>query len=760
MTVARGRALALGVVTAVGLALGFLPQLAGPSYELALAVGLVCPSIAATTAALSHRRRAPLSELFDAIHLGVTLALAALGAALVHGVRAGFCDLRAGLHLFALGPMAGIVLAAAWGFCAAELACALESRAAARRALGRRPRLLRIALGLAGPLGSASSSLALFYATPMVFAFDPFVGYFSGALYDTVLAYGQLTSYRAASLLTLTALYVAALHARRTTSGRLALVSLGRPGLAALFVVALAASVATVALGNELGHWQTRDTITRALGESTASESCVVLHEPALAEEAARVAKECSAHTRELSQWLGLAPGPRPPVTAFLFKSAEQKRFFMGAGHTSIAKPWRRELYLQTDETPHPVLRHELVHVLAAAHARGPFAVAGAIGGLVPNPGVIEGLAEAAAPRDDDLGVDEWSAAMRRIGVLPRLEHLFSLRFFAAASGASYTAAGSFLLHLRKLHGPVPLARLYRGESFEEIVGEGLGELEKRWWSELDGIRVTSAAIAEARLRFDRPGVLGRRCPHEVDRLLADAGGRTDAEPRRALEGFEKALALDAANVRALFGVAACHDRARRAELSEASLVSLAVNASVPEAAQLSAREKVGDLLLRRGERARAREVFAEVMARVGDEGRLRTLELKHAYADHDEARPALVALLIGTTHTGPDSAEALDRLALWRGHSASDGTPDYLIARQHFLARRYAFALEGLGDARLKGLSLPRVAAEAERLTIRAACALGEPATAEAAFARYERMPGLPRERLRAMRDLVGRCR
>ena len=41
--------------------------------------------------------------------------------------------------------------------------------------------------------------LAFFYRTPILFAYDPFVGYFSGALYDTVLDHDGLLAYRAAS---------------------------------------------------------------------------------------------------------------------------------------------------------------------------------------------------------------------------------------------------------------------------------------------------------------------------------------------------------------------------------------------------------------------------------------------------------------------------------------------------------------------------------------------------------------------------------
>ena len=71
-------------------------------------------------------------------------------------------------------------------------------------------------------------------------------------------------------------------------------------------------------------------------------------------------------------------------MTAFFFRDAADKKRLMGAGDTYIAKPWRREVYLQVAAYPHPVLGHELAHVIAGAFGQGPFHVAGPLGGLWP----------------------------------------------------------------------------------------------------------------------------------------------------------------------------------------------------------------------------------------------------------------------------------------------------------------------------------------------------------------------------------------
>ncbi|MFO0671405.1 MAG: hypothetical protein U0235_17530 [Polyangiaceae bacterium] len=101
-------------------------------------------------------------------------------------------------------------------------------------------------------------------------------------------------------------------------------------------------------------------------------------------------------------------PGASPRISS---ATPERRKRFMGAGDTYIAKPWRREVYLQVAAYPHPVLAHELAHVVAGSFEVGPFRVAGRYGGLLDQ-GMIEGVAVAAAPEHDVLSELEWSRAM------------------------------------------------------------------------------------------------------------------------------------------------------------------------------------------------------------------------------------------------------------------------------------------------------------------------------------------------------------
>src|SRR5438445_687581 len=80
------------------------------------------------------------------------------------------------------------------------------------------------AAAIAGPIGGVALSVYRFYTSPMIFAFDPFVGYFSGTLYDTLIEPGNaLLTYRLGSLATLVALALLASCTYRTVGGGLGL---------------------------------------------------------------------------------------------------------------------------------------------------------------------------------------------------------------------------------------------------------------------------------------------------------------------------------------------------------------------------------------------------------------------------------------------------------------------------------------------------------------------------------------------------------
>lgn len=742
-----------GAGLAFGAAGFFVPQLDGPNYEYALIAGLLLPTAAAITSALTTLKQCsqgryaqPLPTYRRGLRVGLTLALVVYAVSLMHGLRVGICSLFDGTMMFALGAAPGALLGGVWGGAVGLFA--------GRR---KRKRLAAIALAVAGPLSTALLQIAIFYTTPIVFAYDPFVGYFSGSVYDTLIDWDALIPYRLATLLSLYATYAAAAHLECLPSGGWRKRS-WRPALALTGIAAALVSLLTVVGGHRLGQWHSEATIRDELGGAITIGHCELVYDDGIdAQHARRTAQDCSGHITQLSAWLEIdAP---PTVTAYLFSGPDQKRRLMGAARTMIAKPWRNEIYLNDAEYPHPTLAHELIHALASVHGRGPFAIAGTVGGVVPNPGLVEGLAEAGAPRDGELTTEQWAAAMRRIEVLPPLQQLFALSFFSTNASTSYTAAGAFVGYVRDAYGMSTVVRWYGGASLEQLTGRGWATLEHDWHAHLEAIPLAPVALAQARARFDRPSVFGRRCPHDVDAMVAGAGSNlSSGHVDSALRGYEQALRLDRGNATALLGQARCHERLGDNRRAEQLLGELSQSETVTVYTREHALEELGDIALRGADVAAARAAYGRAIATSSSEDRLRTLAIKSYYADNPEARLALLALLVGTTPQGPDNKEALDRIGAWRA-SERDGTADYLFARQHLNNRNYALAAERLDRALERGFPLPRLTKESLRLRIVAACALGDAAVAHDRLRHYlERDDVAEPRRMLALR-LVDRC-
>lgn len=732
------------------LGIGFLPLMGGPRYEAALMAGLVLPSIAAVACAFDGARSGsrggapgappgppwgPLDALLRGLLAGFGHLLLLLLISLLHGLRAGVCEPEAGFVLLVLGPGAGALLGGLWG---AAVGTVLAGR--------RRYRLLAVLLGLSAPLAMVVVSLVRFVVSPMVFAFDPFVGYFAGPLYEVVeVPTERLLTYRAGTLATvLAALCGASLVERSAGSGE----TPGRRGDALRFrrpldrraVLGLALfgalSAGIAASGARLGHFSTDASIREALGGELAYGRCdVVYAESIRRQDVLRLARECDAHLAQIERFFE-AQGPER-VTVMLFAGAEQKGWLMGAASTYIAKPWRREVYLQPSGFPHPVLGHELVHVVAGSFGAGPFRIAGPLGGWIPDPGRIEGVAVAGAPRDDgSVDLEEWAAAMRRVELLPPLERVFRLSFLGESSARAYTVAGAFVAWLRAERGADVVRRWYGGESLEVLTGASLGELESRWHARLDAVVLSDTLLHEASARFERPAIFGRQCPHLVDRLYQRAEvwlGLQD--PSRARRTLDEVLALDPRHGGAALLRPACTLREGRIDEALHEYRALARDTARTSVERAHAWEGAGDAAFLLGDDQAAFDAYTTALDMTLGEHARRSLEVKRwALRAPARARRGIELLLVGPATTGPQWDLAAPVLGSWMQGGPENPMARYLIGK-NLLARGHYFTAAALLETSVGGqqeLPLESVRTEALRAAMIARCALFDPSGAQ----------------------------
>ncbi len=757
----RAEQIATGVAAGLAGASGFIPQFGGPGYESALAGGLILPSAAAlgTAVLVSRSQHTPLAALGRGVAFGAVLAVLGALIATLHGLRAGFCDAPLGYELWATGPGPGAVLGGAWGAAAGLSAARFRRRV-----------LAAVLLGLAGPLGSFSIGLGRFYTSPMVFGFDPFVGYFAGPLYDTVVDPGiRLLSYRIGSAASLLAVAVLAWHLRRTPRG-VALVWRAQPGVAVAGTVAAGLSLAITVSGARLGHFSTTASIEEALGRNLTLGRCRVVYSAGVPKpDAERVARECVGHLPEVERYLG-ARGPEQ-VTVYLFASDAEKGALMGATRTYIAKPWRAEVYVQAAGFPHPTLGHELAHVVSGSFGPGPFHVAGPLGGLIPDPGRIEGIAVAASPgEDDDFTLFEWSRALLDLNLLPEMQSVFRLGFLAKSSNAAYTVAGAFVSWFHDRHGAAALRGWYAGQSLEAVTGgQSLTDLDREFREFLRQIQLRPELMAMAKARFDRPSIFGRLCPRRVDRDLGLAEARLGAgDIRGAREAFQSLLELERDNTRARLGLAQCDLRDGALESAIARYQALATDPKLSVLERAAALEARGDVQVMAAQPALAVDAYAQVRKVDADEDRQRTLEVK-TLAAVSGPQAGLRKLLIGDPRRGASWDEAAPQL----GVESERGDPlaQYLLGRNLWNHGRPEAALVYLNAAldplpergRYGFTWPPSIAIVREALRLRVLIVCSDPELPRENLLddvkRLREDPGLPAAKRDALSRFVRRC-
>jgi Tfp pilus assembly protein PilF len=664
--------------------------------------------------------------------LGPPLLVITLNAA-----RVKVCDYPTGLAFYLLLPGLSVTCATAVG-----VAAGLATRRPARAT----------ALAVAVIVASLGLSLYGFYAAPPIFAFDPFGGWFPGALYDEdVTVHAPLLWARlyhlvgSAALLGLLGLFTDRHSLRlRLSSAR------HRP--AALGVVLLCTAAATVLgmLGPTLGYRQTAGTIARALGGRRETPHFVILY-PRTGEVARHldlIARDHEFRYAQLEATLGVRPAGR--ITSYVFASAGQKRALMGAARVYIAKPWRREIFIQHGRFPHGVLKHELAHVFAGAFGAPPLGIAMRWRGPWPevNGGLIEGVAEAAAwsPAGDRLTDHEWARALEELRLAPPLRQVFGLGFFTAAAPRGYAIAGSFCRHLLEAHGAPRLAALYRnGGDFAAAYGRPLAALEADWRAMLARRPLDPADLEVARDRFQRPAIFHVPCAHTV------AVRRRDAEallrqgaPAEAARELAAACRDDPDDPEGHLDLAAAQEQSDDPGAARQTLTALLAR-RLAATTRARALVQLAQLELRAGDETRARASLEEAGALATEEGTARTTRaLLTALRDPRLGPPLRQAFL----PEEPGRADAA--LMMLRFRDAVDAAPDdglgpYLLGRQLYLRDRPRDALPYLERAAARPLPDERFRRENQRLIGLSAYLAGDRPRARTAFERLRHAPETP---------------
>jgi tetratricopeptide (TPR) repeat protein len=470
--------------------------------------------------------------------------------------------------------------------------------------------------------------------------------------------------------------------------------------------------------GHALGHVTSRDFVMHKLGLVVESKHChTVVPRELPQREAARLAEDCEFRIAQLERALGVRE--HEVITAFFFRSPQEKRALMGAMRVYIAKPWRREVYLQLGEYPHPVLPHELAHVVARHTASGMFGVPGKLGGLIPEPTLVEGTAVALEPVPrDELTPHQWARAAHQAEIAPPLSNLLGPSFFGTNQHLAYTLAGSFLRFVLDTRGAEALRAVYRSGSVEQALNKPFAELEREWRTYLESIPLPAPAAALAKQRFERAGVFSQVCPHAIERLEGELGAALSAgDLERAVGKCREVLAIDPRNTATRATLAGALARAGQEPEAESELARLRRPPEAPRPTIARAETSLADAAFLRGDFAAAEQSYRKLLNEPQSEGDLRQLEVKLlALEAGDPTRTLIGELLIGRVGQSLDPRAAMHLIHALGPHR-EDGLAAYLEARQLQAAGRSDLALPLARKARTRGLSTRRLRVEAMRM-------------------------------------------
>lgn len=511
------------------------------SLVLALLMGAALPHIAAARVADfrrfgQSRRRSPLAyvaSLYGQIVLGGALVLfVPLGVFLVRGTWVPHCDLSQGLLWYLLLPGITLLYAAAIGL--------FFSLSTVRVWTGTTTSYVFI-------VATIAVAVRHFIAEPPVFLFNGVFGYIPGPIYDEMITITAPVFWARIGTLAWTALFLSLaatmLDVRRLRLDPLQVLEFDysfenlfpRTGIlfAALTILILHGA------RQELGTSPDATFIQKSLGGRVESDHFVIYYDRNVTpdDEVDRLVEDHEFRLAEILHTLGWTDLPDDEkLASYVYPNADVKKALMGARGTSFADPFNRAMHLNRAAFPHPVLKHEMVHVVTADAA--------GILGFNPRIGIHEGLAVAVDWEQERLTPDQWAAVMKATNLLPDVGAMTSsLRFWSQPASRAYLAAGSFVRYLMDTYGPDTFIAYFGDNRAETHFGRPIAELADAWRAGLDTVFVSSADSALAMARLERGAIFDRTCPRQAAETADMAWTAYRAgEHRAAMAGFDRLL--------------------------------------------------------------------------------------------------------------------------------------------------------------------------------------------------------------------------
>jgi hypothetical protein len=339
------------------------------------------------------------------------------------------------------------------------------------------------------------------YFNPQIYFYNPLVGFYPGTIYDERLSVTlRLLIYR---LINVMFFLLVIYYINRIIKQTLRINKI-------LFLVLISSAVIIFLLCSSLmGFSTTKSRIETCLRGKCYTEHFEIIYDTSI--DTAYLKNVIVNHEFfyfELKKFF--LDEPHRKITSFIFKNNRQKGELFGSENADVAKPWLYQIYT-TAGSYDISLRHEIAHIFSASFGTGPFKIAHNF-----NPGLIEGIAEAAAPLYNTWYLDQIASIAYKNNYKFKIDDLYSgLNFFGQVSGLSYVYAGSFTNYLINRYGIKKFKEWYKGKSFSETYDFSLIDIAGKYYEYLQQLELTNKQYV-AQYNFGKQTIFSKFCPRYI----------------------------------------------------------------------------------------------------------------------------------------------------------------------------------------------------------------------------------------------------
>ncbi len=517
------------IVLVFSISIHFFPLINSLGYEFSVVISFIISFICVFISSeivgdykqSAYFGRARIEDvIYSVLFLNVLILMIPFISGIIGSSFNGYCSFKKGLLFFFLLPFVTTIFATAIG-----IFCGYVFK---RRGFFIGSILLILII---------CYSLFELYSKSHLFFYNPVLGYFPGPIYDRIIPISQtLVVYR---LIVLAAAFFLLKFVELLPGFKNY-----KFGFHNIFIIIFLFTVVLIGFikKEELGFTHSKDFITKNYLTATIETDHFYIHYSPFYETADEIELIVEDHEwryAELEDFLQLKSDKK--IHSFIYPDEGMRKKLIGAGSTTIANPIHGEIHLIYDSFPLDLLKHELVHVMAAEFGTRFLKIS-------PSYGLVEGIAVASDWDIRGLSRHKLAKNLVESGTAPEIKNILGVGFWYSPGAKSYTLMGSFCRYLVDTFGIEKFKEFYRTGK-PDIYGKSITELTNSWKKFLSGIEINEMEKELSARKFTDKGLFGGYCPREVE-VYKIKGINAYSENRMSLatKYFKKALNIDKDN--------------------------------------------------------------------------------------------------------------------------------------------------------------------------------------------------------------------